>query len=429
MTTRRRTTVAERNEFVDRHARGESYPEIAEDTGWSQWTVRYWCRQARDKGRTALAPPDRRKSRGGPMSTFPGIVRYCFLRIKLEHPGWGAQVAHARAVEEHPVLAKYPLPSVSTIERLWAKYRRRLYLRYRKRRPRYHEPRSDEPTEAHERWKADFKEWVYAEGVGYVHVFNIRDEVSAVKIGSFVFPAGTPQNRRRVSLRETQWACRQAFARWGLCDRFKTDRDPILVGRGDDPFPSPFVLWLAGLGVRHEVATSAVDNSEVERFHRTWHARVILGQRFNDRQHLQQSSDRELEWMNEKLSSRAKDCAGRPPLVAHPEAREPRRPYHPERELELFSMQRVYCFLAERYWWRRVSAVGQITLGGQRYYVGRPYKGQDVRITFDPQTVEFVVWDIHDQEIKRLAPKGLSVAEITGLDEASDNSSSDRSAR
>jgi hypothetical protein len=379
MTTHRRTTVAERNDFTDRHAAGESYEEIAEDAGWSH--------QARDGGRIALDPPDGRKARGGPMSTFPGVVRYCFLRIKLE-----------------------------TIERQWARYRDRLYPRYRKRRPRYREPRLDAPTEAHERWKADFKEWVYAEGVGYVNIFNMRDEVSAVKTGSFAFLAGASQARRRVSLREAQAATRQAFAHWGLCDRFKTDRDPVLVSRSDDPFPTTFILWLTGLGVRHEVATSAVDNSEVERFHRTWYARIIMGQRFADLDHLQVSSDHELRWINHKLPSRAKDCRGRPPLVAHPEALQPRRPYAPEWEVELFSMQRVYAYLAERHWWRAVSKVGQISLGGQRYGVGIQYARQDVRLTFDLETAEFIVWNSHGAEIKRLTPKSLTMAEITGLD-------------
>jgi len=417
MTTHRSTTVAERQQFVDRHAAGETYAQIAQDTGWSQEAVRYWCRQARDAGRAALSPPDKRKARGGAMSRYPGIVRYCFLRLKLKHPGWGAEVARARVVEEHPVLADYDLPSVSTIESLWAQYHKRLYARHRKRRAPYREPCLDDPTEAHERWKADVKEWVAVEGVGRVNVFNIRDEVSAVKTGSQVFPAGTPGQRVRVSVRQAQAACRKAFARWGLCDRFKTDRDPVLIDRGADPFPSPFVLWLAGLGVRHEVATSAIDNSEVERFHRTWHGRVILGQRFIGLAHLQQCIDHELDWINHKLPSRAKDCCGRPPLEAHPEACNPRRPFAPEREWTLFSMPRVYRFLAKRYWWRRVSAVGQIALGGRRYYVGRQHAGQDAHVTFDPDAVEFVVRDTQETEIKRLSPKGLTITEITGLDE------------
>jgi hypothetical protein len=102
---------------------------------------------------------------------------------------------------------------------------------------------------------------------------------------------------------------------------------------------------------------------------------------------------RAFHWINHKLPSRAKDCRGRPPLVAHPEALQPRRPYAPEREAELFSMQRVYAYLAERHWWRAVSKVGQISLGGQRYGVGIQYTRQDVRITFDLETAEFIVWN------------------------------------
>jgi hypothetical protein len=413
MTTHRTTTVAERQQFVDRHAAGETYAQIAQDGDWSEETVRYWCRQARDGGREALTPTDKRKTRGGAMSSYPGIVRYCFLRMKKKHPGWGAAVARARAREEHPVLADYALPSVSTIESLWAQYQKRLYTRYRKRGQPYREPRLSDPTAAHERWKADIKEWVAVAGVGRVNVFNIRDEVSAVKTASQVFPAGTP--RKRVSLRQAQAACRRGFTRWGLCDRLKTDRDPGLIDRGADPFPSPFVLWLAGLGIRHEVAYSATDNSEVERFHRTWHGRAILGQRFTDLAHLQTCIDHELDWINHKLPSRAKDCQGRPPLEAHPEASSPRRPYTPQREWELFSMQRVYRFLAQRFWWRWVSAVGQIALGGQRYYVGRKHAATDVRITFDPDTVEFVAWNTDENEIKRLTPKRLTPADLTGL--------------
>jgi transposase-like protein len=64
------TTVAERHHFVDLKLQGHPLREIAEQTGWSFYCVRYWWRQYRDGGREALDPPDKRKQRGGPMSTF-----------------------------------------------------------------------------------------------------------------------------------------------------------------------------------------------------------------------------------------------------------------------------------------------------------------------------------------------------------------------
>ena len=86
----RRTSVSERNRFIDLSLAGHTIEEVAEETGWSFDCVRYWWRCYRDGGRKALDPPDGRKQRGGPMSAFPGIIRFAFLRIKKEHPGWGA---------------------------------------------------------------------------------------------------------------------------------------------------------------------------------------------------------------------------------------------------------------------------------------------------------------------------------------------------
>ena len=129
-------------------------------------------------------------------------------------------------------------------------------------------------------------------------------------------------------------------------------------------------------------------------------------------------SDEELDWMNRKLPSRGRDCNGRSPLQAYPEAENPRRPYSPEKELEIFSLERVYRHLADQHWWRRVSQVGQISLGGHRYSVGRSHACQDVRVTFDADAAEFVVQDSQQVEIKRLRPKGLTVKAITGLEPA-----------
>lgn len=84
-------------------------------------------------------------------------------------------------------------------------------------------------------------------------------------------------------------------------------------------------------------------------------------------------------------------------------------------ELEIFSLERVYGYLADHHWWRRVSEVGQISIGGHRYGVGTSYTNQDVRVTFDASIAQFVVEDSHQEGIKRLQPKGLTVGEITGL--------------
>jgi len=187
------------------------------------------------------------------MSIFPHVVRFSFLRIKKEHPGWGAAVARPR-VAERLSLPEEKLPSISTIERYWAQSKGRLYRRHHKRHPPRKRAKGPKPTEPHERWQADFKEKVKVAGIGQVDVFNIRDDASPAKIGSFVYASNEWEDP------QTQKALRQAFTRRGLpacalhadrCDRFQTDKERRLVSTGDDPFPSCFTLWLGGLGIAH----------------------------------------------------------------------------------------------------------------------------------------------------------------------------------
>ena len=408
--SQRTTTVAERNRFVDLKLSGYTLPEIAKQTGWTFECVRKWWRCYRDGGRSALCNRQTKKSRGGPMSTFPGLIRYAFLRIKKKHPGWGAAVARPR-VAERLGLAKTEMPCISTIEKYWAKYGDRLYARYHKRHSKVQQERGEKPTEAHQRWQADFKEWITIKGLGKVDVFNIRDEATPVKIGSFVFPA------RKATGRDVQEAFRQAFSQWGLCDRVQTDKDKRLVkANHPHPFPTPFILWLIGLGIAHDIAPSAPENGCTERFNRTWNERVALGRTANSLEELQAISDDELFRMNHSLPSRGRNCAGQPPLTAYPEALQPRRPYSRETELDIFSIRRVYEFLATQFWWRRVSNIGQISLGGQRYGIGADHKNQDVKITFDAQKICFCVEDDQGLLIKSLNPKNLTITHVIGLE-------------
>jgi hypothetical protein len=402
------TSIVERNKFIDLKLSGCTIAEIAEKTGWSYYCVRQWWRRFREGGRPALKPEDGRKQRGGAMSTFPGVIRFALLRIKKEHPGWGAPVARLQAGKQLNI-AQQELPSVSTIEKYWAQYKRRLYKRYRKSYAEKKDESKPKPEEPHERWQADFKVKMQVAGLGKVDVFNVRDDASPVKIGSYVCTTGEWDDRW------VQNALRKAFTRWGLCDRFQTDRDTHLVSVRRHPFPTRFILWLIGLGIESEFAKSAPANGCVERFHRTWFDRVIYGSSYDDLVHLQASSDEALEWINYELPSRGRECHGLPPLQAYPKAQSPRRPFTPEKELEIFSIKRVYDYLATQFWWRTVSKVGQAGIAGHYYSVGLAYAHQDVKFTFDPNHAEFVVKDTQDLEIKCIKPLNLTTEEITGL--------------
>ena len=157
----------------------------------------------------------------------------------------------------------------------------------------------------------------------------------------------------------------------------------------------------------------------MERCHRTLHDYAIVGSEHADLAELQHILDEAVHELNYELPSRAEGCAGRPPVVAHPELCQPRRSFRPECELALFDLKRVDAYLATFTWQRKVGKTGQITLGGrhQRYSVGRRYARQQVLVRFDPTDRHFIFYDPNasEEEIGRRPARDLDVSDLTGL--------------
>jgi transposase InsO family protein len=295
------------------------------------------------------------------------------------------------------------------------------------RRQRQEKPKPERPkqaTEVHQRWQIDFKVEIALNNGTLLTLYTTRDPVGASYTGAAVFPTGqVGQKGSKVTLERTRAVLRDCFARWRtLPDEIQTDGEPALVGKAQDSFPSIFTLWLAGLGIVHLVIRPATptDNAEVERAHRTLNDYAIVGNEDADEEQLQSILDHALYKLNYELSSRAKDCDGRPPIVAHPELLQPRRLFRPEHELALFDLNRVDAYLATFTWKRKVGKAGQITLGGRHksYSVGRLYAGQQVLVRFDPTDRHFVFFapDDLDEEIGRRPARDLGVADLTGLE-------------
>ncbi len=119
-----RTTPAQRRAFYGRHQNGETYQDIADSEGVSKWTVRYWCRGQRDGKDCQTAY---RHEPVGLLGRFDPKVRYCLLRLRLEHPRWGPNRLLAR-LKKRPALRGLPLPSEASIGRYlhqWPRFRRR----------------------------------------------------------------------------------------------------------------------------------------------------------------------------------------------------------------------------------------------------------------------------------------------------------------
>jgi len=404
------TTIQQRQAFYEKHQRGETYQEIADYSGVSKECVRYWCRRQRDgKGSETSY---HRKPRGL-LNNFDPKVRYCVLRLRLEHPRWGPNRILAK-LEKRSSLRGLRLPSETSIGcylHQWHRFRRKPKKKPARR-------RSQPPTAVHQRWQIDFKVGIRLKNDLRVNLHTVRDQIGAACIGVYVFATGKRQ--RRVKLDQVRAVLRMCFTRWRtLPDEIQTDGEPVLVPPHQDSFPGVFTLWLKGLGIEHLVIQNVTNNAEVERCHRTINDYAVIGNEDKTTEELQHILDQSTHELNFELPSRAKDCAGRPPTVAYPELLQPRRPFRPERELALFDLGRVDSHLATFTWRRMVSKNGRVSLGGKqrRYSLGRSYAGREVTVRFDLTDRHFIFSETNASEkTKRLPAKCLDVGDLTGLE-------------
>lgn len=412
------TTREQRKSFYQRHRNGETYRQIADSYGVSRGCVRYWCRRQRDGGDCQTRHSHRRR---GLLSQFDAKVRYCILRLRLEHPRWGPNAILNR-LKKRRSLRGLRLPSKASIGRYlhqWPRFRRRPKVKVERKRP-------NQPTEVHQRWQLDFKVKIALEDGTLVNLHTARDPVGEACTGACIFAVGqVGESAKRVQLENVMWFLRTCFADWqALPDEIQTDGEPVLIGRaGEHFFPSRFTLWLKGLGIDHLVIRSGkpTDNAEVERCHRTVNDYAIIGNEGLNVKQLQQVLQDSVRELTYELPSRAEGCDGQPPVKAHPGLLEPRRPYQPEHELSLFDLRRVDEYLATFTWKRVVGRTGQVQVGTKqrRYGIGSAYARQQILVRFDPADRHFVFSTIDDpdREIARRPARGLEVTDITGLAE------------
>jgi hypothetical protein len=273
----------------------------------------------------------------------------------------------------------------------------------------------------HQRWQIDFKLGIALRDDSLVNLHTVRDPVGEACIGAFVFPAGKvgrkPESVQMVQVRAVLRTC---FTRWNtMPDEVQSDGETVLAGNPRENFPSIFTLWLKGLDIQHIVTRPGkpTDNAEVERCHRTVNDYAIVGNEKASVAELQKILGQAVYELNYELTSRAEDCQGAPPMVAHPELLQPRRPFQQEHELALFDLRRVDSYLATFTWERKVGKTGQTEIGRHRYSVGRAHAHHRMIVRFDPADRHFVFYDIDDPEteICRRPAKGLDVADLTGL--------------
>ena len=410
-------TLAEKERLYAAKLSGRSLASIAAELGCSYQTARKWWRQARDHGRSAFQQARRGRAATGVLSRFAPAVTARALLLKREHPTWGPDRVQSE-LQRDPSLRELRLPSRSRLAVLFKTTCPDLVAPRRPRSPPAAAPLT--PTAVHECWQLDCQEAIPLADDHRASICTIRDPIGAAILTSQAFDVSGGTRGRRLTWEEIRGVIRSAFARWEtLPDVLQTDNEVCLGGQPSDPAPSLLSLWLVGLGVQHRFIrpNTPTDQAQIERTHRTLDGFVGLPNPRLNLEQLQHRLDLEREQHNRWFPSRASDCAGRPPLLAHPELLQPRRPYRLECERQMFDLQRVYEYLATFRLERKVSSTGQIQLRGRAHAIGRSYAGQIVIVQCDAQTHEWVVQQQDGGAVKRLPISGLDVTGLTGITE------------
>ncbi len=177
------------------------------------------------------------------------------------------------------------------------------------------------------------------------------------------------------------------------------------------------LLWLIGLGVQPIInrAYCPTDNATQERNHQTWQAHVLAGPAYADLAAVQQATEQAFADRISALPSRHAGCDGRPFLLAFPTLEAAQRPYSEAAEEQLFALARVDSYLSEWTWRRSVDRTGQISLADRPYRIGSAYRGQSVKVQFDPSDRTLVCRLAGGQEVRRLQVPEIQPEYIVGL--------------
>jgi hypothetical protein len=414
MSQRPPLTSAELDDLARRKRAGASHASVAQELGCARETVRkHWQTLRRER-----SPRPRGRPPSGILSSYPDELCQMAVDLKRTHPHWGPLNVQLELAKD-PRWKAQGLPS-----------RSRLAALFKAKCPEAVQPHCLPPPlapalprveQAHHRWQVDAKEKICL-GDGHIaSQLEITDPVSAIRLGSQAWEVTlTADTYRKLTLREIQASLRIAFTTWGCPAEVQTDHEDVYAGAHHGDYPTPFTLWLVGLGIRHVLSRDRrpTDQGAIERAHR------ILGELSwkdnppRDLADLQQQLDGARVRYNLEYPSQAADCHGLPPLLTHPEAVYSGRPYQLQSEWETFNLELVDAYLTNLRWVRHADRNGTVFLGNAPYYLGKDNRQQAVHIRFLPEGRRFRFENEAGGMLKTLAAQGISRWDLTGLQPA-----------
>lgn len=179
-----------------------------------------------------------------------------------------------------------------------------------------------------------------------------------------------------------------AFQKWGLPRCIKIDNGQPFVYPKHRTIPTLSILWWVGLGIEviQNKPKTPQENGIVESLQGTlcsW----ACPSKYHTIEDFQNRLDEESNFQRNHYQIPNKGYNTRKEL--YPELELNDRKYHPD----LFDMQRVYQFLAQKVWERKVNSKGDIKFLKKSIYISQPYIGSQVYITFDPVEIKWIIRD------------------------------------
>lgn len=399
------TTLEERVIIAERVQAGQSSGEIANELERPLATVRKWRQRYLQEGRAGLSSQMGRPAAGA-LATAPAEMKDALLKLRDQHPGWGAQTLRLEIAKDVR-FAGLRIPSRARIA---------AYLKEQKKVRKYERHQDLPETKAqpvqrpHQEWEMDAQGVTTVVGLGKVSFINLLDVYSHASIDSHAC-----LNVSHPRSEEYQRVLRRAFIRYGLPEQISLDHDSAFYdNKSASPFPSMLHLWLIGLGVqvRFIHKRPPLEHARIERHHQTIAWQAFEGQTFADVTALQRSLQARMLFLNLDYPTQALN--GQPPFQTFPQARHSSRLFCLEIEEQLLDLQRVYDYLQSGRWFRQVSSVGTFSLGGYGYNATTRLANQTLEISFDAPTRKLICLPEKSTTTFQLEIQGLSKAALIG---------------
>ena len=403
------TTLEERVMIMEMWRSGYSDKQISQELNRSYSVIRKWRRRGLRDGYEGLISQMGRPNKGF-LSSFSDELVKKLRELRNSHSGWGATTLLTELQEVG--WPEEDTPGLASINRFLEQEDQARSYNHHTDLPTVEESK---PTREHEEWEMDARGHSYIPDVGVVALVNLNELFSHARLLGFPCLLGNKRLSRRLRTEDYQLILRLAFTDWGMPDRLSVDHETVFYDNDNpSPYPTRFHLWLIALGVELTFGrkSTPTDQAMTERSHQLWFNQVVKDQRFANWESLYLALRKRRDFLNEKLP--CSSVGNVPILKAFPKVAIPRRPYKPEWEENIFDIQRIHQYLAKGKWFRKVSRVGTISLGGYVYNVGKEWAKQQIEITFDLIISKLVFQNPQHEETKVAELKGCSKTILMG---------------